>query len=109
MMTEQQGSTVMSDTQVPQSAATSSSAPLSISSANIHPFLDISPDALVIVDRNGDIVLVNGQTEAVFGYTRSELWGNRSNYSSPSAFTRPTTPTGSAISLLRALARWASG
>jgi PAS domain S-box-containing protein len=75
LMTEQQGSTVMSDGQIPQSAATSSSAPLSISSANIHPFLDISPDALVIVNQNGDIVLVNGQTEAVFGYTRSELLG----------------------------------
>src|ERR1700694_1013567 len=74
-MIEQQGSTVMSDTQVPQSAADSSSAPLSISSANIHPFLDISPDALVIVDRNGDIALVNGQTEVVFGYARSELLG----------------------------------
>src|SRR6266568_85099 len=74
-MTEQQGSTVMSDGQIPQSAATSSSAPLSISSVNIHPFLDISPDALVIVDRNGDITLVNGQAEAVFGYARSELLG----------------------------------
>ena len=65
----------MSDGQVPQSAADSSTALLSISSANIHPFLDISPDALVIVDRNGDIALVNGQTEAVFGYARSELLG----------------------------------
>src|ERR1700730_13365163 len=74
-MIEQQGSTVMSDGQVPQSAAASSSAPLSISSANIYPFLDISPDALVIVDRNGDIALVNGQTEALFGYARSQLLG----------------------------------
>ena len=65
----------MSDGQVPQSVADSSAAPPSISSANIHPFLDISPDALVIVDRNGNIVLVNGQTEAVFGYARSELLG----------------------------------
>src|SRR5712691_8438219 len=65
----------MSDAKVPQSAADASSVPLSISSANIHPFLDISPDALVIVDRNGNIVLVNGQTEAVFGYARSELLG----------------------------------
>lgn len=65
----------MSDAKVPQSAADPSSAPLSISSANIHPFLDISPDALVIVDRNGNIALVNGLTEAVFGYARSELLG----------------------------------
>jgi PAS domain S-box-containing protein len=29
----------------------------------------------VIVNQNGNIVLVNGQTEAIFGYTRSELLG----------------------------------
>ena len=65
----------MSDGQAPQSTANSSSALLSFSSASIHPLLDISPDALVIVDRNGNIALVNGQTETVFGYARTELLG----------------------------------
>jgi PAS domain S-box-containing protein len=53
----------------------SSPAPVRISSANLSPFLDISPDALVIVDPAGRIVLVNGQTEAIFGYARDELIG----------------------------------
>ena len=35
--------------------------------------LEASPDAMVIVDRSGQILLVNSQTEKTFGYTREEL------------------------------------
>jgi PAS domain S-box-containing protein len=57
------------------SVSLSSSTPIPISSTNVQPFLDISPDALVIINPGGAIVMVNGQTEAVFGFTREALLG----------------------------------
>jgi len=35
--------------------------------------LEAAPDAMVIVDRSGRMLLVNAQTESMFGYTRQEL------------------------------------
>jgi len=37
--------------------------------------LESAPDAMVIVDANGHISLINGQTEKLFGYKRDELLG----------------------------------
>jgi PAS domain S-box-containing protein len=39
--------------------------------------LEAAPDAMVITDRRGKVLLVNAQAEKLFGYTREELLGQR--------------------------------
>ena len=45
------------------------------SDAYFRNLLEMAPDAMIIVDEDGRIVIVNGQAEMMFGYTRSELLG----------------------------------
>ena len=54
-----------------------SSSPLRVTSTELLHLLDISPDALLIVDREGTIVMVNEQAAALFGYRREELQQQR--------------------------------
>src|SRR5258706_6135665 len=48
--------------------------------------LESAPDAMVIVNKLGEIVLVNSQTENLFGYSRDELLGQRVEILIPSKF-----------------------
>ncbi len=47
--------------------------------------LDAAPDAMVVVDAGGTIVLVNAQTERLFGYCRDELVGQPADLLVPAA------------------------
>jgi protein-histidine pros-kinase len=48
--------------------------------------LESAPDSMVIVDRQGKMVLVNTQTERLFGYARAELLGQTVDMLVPARF-----------------------
>ncbi|HVT04814.1 MAG TPA: PAS domain S-box protein, partial [Thermoanaerobaculia bacterium] len=54
--------------------------------ARYRGLLEAAPDAMVIVNQGGDIVLLNLQAEKVFGYRRDELLGQKVKNIIPEGF-----------------------
>ena len=53
----------------------SASVELAFSGGELFALVESAPDALILVDENGTIVLINGQTERIFKYPRQALIG----------------------------------
>jgi PAS domain S-box-containing protein len=56
------------------------------SSAKYRALLEAAPDAMVVVNQGGEIVLLNVQAEKQFGYRRDELVGQQVNNIIPEGF-----------------------
>lgn len=65
------------------------------SEAKYRGLLEAAPDAMVVVDESGSIVLVNVQTEKQFGYPRDELIGRKVTDIIPKGFAERLIADGS--------------
>ncbi len=54
--------------------------------SSFRALLEAAPDAMIIVDRDGVMILVNSQTERLFGYSRRELIGQKVEMLVPAQF-----------------------
>ncbi len=74
-------------TQEPQALELQSEAPY-------RGLLEAAPDAMVVVNQGGEIVLVNVQAEKQFGYRRDELVGQKVKIIIPEGFAERLTDDG---------------
>jgi PAS domain S-box-containing protein len=63
-----------------------SSAALALVGIEYQRLLDAVPDATIIIDTDGVIILANRQTEAIFGYSQTELLGQKIEILLPERF-----------------------
>lgn len=57
-----------------------------VTAVGLQQILDISPDALVVVDQAGTLAMVNEQVAELFGFSREELQGQRLEVLLPERF-----------------------
>ena len=77
----------MNDTAVPgRDADMAIALALKQSEARLRQVVESAPNAMVMIDGTGQIVMVNMQTERVFGYARSELLGQTIEMLVPARF-----------------------
>jgi PAS domain S-box-containing protein len=62
---------------------------LPLSDAAVSNLLDFAPDAMMVVDHEGRIILVNSQAERLFGYSRNELLQQPIEVLIPERFVQP--------------------
>lgn len=60
-----------------------------VAEARFRGMVEVAPDAIIIVDRTGKMVLVNGQAETLFGYSRDEMLGQPVELLLPDRFLGP--------------------
>jgi PAS domain S-box-containing protein len=77
--------------------------------AAFRDLVESTPDAMIVTDQNGHIVLTNSQVERIFGYTAKEWRASRSRRSCRGASATGIPSTAPRTSMRPVYARWVWG